>query len=212
MSDNDIKQKATEDFEEILDDVSGQYEGQDCSLEDLENIVKQMLSTLPKLKRDRLREEMSNMSVAVHENPTTFNINEGLSQSQGYKDRLTEIYNLAYREYKLRKRCTEMLLSAFNVISRGKSKDKREGEATMRYPIHLINLEAAEIFLDEVKQIMDNIKSISDSISRQGSMLSMQKDLGEYRARSNDCDPQPQSDAEEIDYKSNSKKLEWDQI
>lgn len=211
----DIRKKASDSFEETLDNISEEYEDQQCTMEELEQIVKSMLNTLPKLDRDKLRKEMEDMQVETHKNPTTFDINEGMSLTQGYKDRLTEIYNVASREYKLRKRTTEMLVSANMVISRGKSKDKREGEAVMKYPVHMLNLEASEIFLDEVNQILNNIKSVGDSISRQGSMLQMQLQIGEYRKISNGRRQQSTSEAEEIegnDYKSGTKKLEWSEV
>ncbi len=215
MPEKDIKVESSQDFEETLSDISKKHDGKECTLIDLEEIVKEMLSTLPKLNRDKLRKEMNDMYVEVHANPTTFDINEGLASSQGYRTRLTEIYNLAIRECKLRKRCVELLFSAVNVISNAKSKDKRDGEAVMKYPIHVLNLEASEIFLEEVNQIINNIRAVSDSVSRQGSMLQMQVQIGEYTRRSSGDRSESTSEAEElrgIDYKSGVKKLSWSDV
>lgn len=220
MSENEfiIEQPAT-DFEEVLDSISSQPQNQDmCSMQDLEKMVDQMIKSLPKLDRIKVRNEMQNMIVPTFETPTTFDINKGLSVAQAYKDRLTEIYNLAMREYKLRKRCMEMLFDAVNLVSKASSADKRKGEATMKYPIFVLQLEGCETFVKEIEQILNNIKSASESISRQGSMIQTQVQLGEYRKRIpggvGSPDGPNQSEAEEMDYHSGAKKLNmsWDEI
>jgi len=219
MNEDFLNQPAQE-FEEVLVEVSSKYSGP-CSIQDLEDIVNNMLATLPRINRDKLRKEINDMEVPMFETPTTFDINNGLAKAQGYKDRLTEIYMIAQRDYKLRKRCVEMLFDAFNVVSKASSFDKRKGEATMKYPVLLLQLEASESFLDEVQQYMNNLKSASDSISRQGSLIQTQVSLGEYRKRgtsgfNNESPINKSSDAEDWDYHTDSKKLktnlDWDEI
>jgi hypothetical protein len=213
MGDQDIKTVAATSFEDKIQEVNDEFQGP-CSMEDLEKMATQMLSTLPKLDRDNIRREMQNMNVVTFQTPTTFDINKGLAESQGYKDRLSEIYNLANREYRLRKRVVEMLFDAANVISKQSSADKRKGEATMKYPIQLLSLEASETFLEEIEQVMSNIKSANDSISRQGSIIQSQIQLGEYRKRTtqNSNEVKINDQSEEMDYHSGSKKLDWGDI
>lgn len=207
-------------FEEVLIDVSSKYTGP-CNLQDIEDMVKDMLSTLPRINRDKLRKEMNNMDVPIFQTPTTFDINAGLAKAQGYKDRLVEIYMIAQRDYKLRKRCVEMLFDAYNVVSKASSFDKRKGEATMKYPTLLLALEASGTFVEEVEQYLANLKSAADSISRQGSLIQTQVSLGEYRKRgtsgfNNESPINKSSDAEDWDYHTDSKKLktnlDWDEI
>lgn len=222
MADNekDFLSEPENGFEEVLIDVSSKYTGP-CSLQDIEDMVKDMLATLPRLNRDKLRKEMNNMDVPTFETPTTFDINTGLAKAQGYKDRLVEIYMIAQRDYKLRKRCVEMLFDAYNIVSKASSFDKRKGEATMKYPTLLLALEASETFVEEVEQYLANLKSASDSISRQGSLIQSQITLGEYRKRgSSGFNSEPPvnkgSEAEDWDYHTDSKKLknalDWDEI
>lgn len=212
MNEHDIKQQADENFEDKLEEISDSFSGP-CSIHDLEKMVEQITATLPKLNRNKIREEIGNMVVPIEQTPTTFDINKGLEISQAYKDRLVEILSFASREYKLRKRCVEMLFDANNLISKASSADKRRGESTMRYPLHLLNLEASEIFLREVEQILGNIKSASESVSRQGSLIQSQIQLGEYRKRQPGTISEP-NQAEEIDYHSDATKLDlhWDEI
>lgn len=211
----DFLNQPTQEFEEVLVEVSSKYNGP-CNIQDLEDMVNNMLATLPRINRDKLRKEINNMEVPMFETPTTFDINNGLAKAQGYKDRLTEIYMIAQRDYKLRKRCVEMLFDAFNVVSKASSFDKRKGEATMKYPVLLLQLEASESFLEEVQQYLNNLKSASDSISRQGSLIQSQITLGEYRKRGPEVPVNKGSEAEDWDYHSDSKKLknalDWDEI
>ena len=183
------------DFDEALEDLNSQPTKQMYSTNDLENIVNSILSTLPKLDRNAYRREM---------------LNEGLSLAQGYKDRLSEIYNLANAEYRLRKRTKEMLFDALSVLSKASSADKRNGECVMKYPLTVLNLEAAEIFVDEVEQIMGNVKSAMEATSRQISVIGLQISLNDIK-RGN------QSEAQEINYSSNQNKkrgelADWNEV
>ena len=108
----------------------------------------------------------------------------------------------------IRKKCLDMLMDAVNLISKATSADKRRGEATLRYPIMVIQTESAEIFMKEIEFIYSNIKSTVDSISRQASVMSMQITLGERRnGNPRAIDVVPQSNAEEI---SSNKEKSWD--
>lgn len=214
MSENDILQHPDTDFEDSLNEISDQFQGQ-CSMSDLERMVSQMMNTLPKLRRSDLRDEMENMIVPLQQTPTTFDINKGLALVQGYKDRLTEIHTLAMQEYRLRKRCVEMLFDANNLISKAPSADKRKGEATMKYPVMLLQLEASETFVKEVEQILNNIKSTGEFVSRQGSILSAQISLNEYAKRSKPPSSNISNDAEDQnEYHSDVPRInmEWDEI
>ena len=198
------------DFDSALEELNNKPAKQMYSTNDLEDIANNILSTLPKLERNAYRREMLNMQVKVSENPTTFELNEGLARVQGYKDRLSEIFNLANAEYRLRKRTKEMLFDAQSVLSKASSADKRNGEASLKYPLLLLNLEAAEIFVDEVEQIMSNMKSTSETISRQVSVLGFQLQIGDVR-HSN------QSEAQEVSYSSDKAKKRgelagWDEV
>ena len=176
-------------------------------LVDVEKMVNQLLATLPKINKNAWRMEMEQMIVPMQENPTTYDINEGLAKSQGYRDRLSEMLLYAQREYKLRKRCLEMLFDAVNLISKASSADKRRGEASMRYPVMVLQVEASEIFLKEIESIYNNIKTTADSISRQASVIGIQVQLGERRVGNpRGLDTVPQSNAEEITNKEKS----WD--
>lgn len=194
------------DVETTLDSLSDDFSG-GCSINDIETMANTLLKTLPKINRAALREEMSNMEVETFETPTTFDINSGLAKCTGYRDRLTEILTLATREYKLRKRVIDMLFDATNVVSKQSSADKRKGEATLKYALQLLQLEASETFMKEVEQILGNIRSISETISRQGSIIQSQISLGEYRkVIPNDNFG---GEAEEVDYHSGVKKVKY---
>lgn len=218
MKDTDILVNANTTVEEVLDDMDSKRKGnvETCTLKDVEMIVDQLLKSLPKVNRTELRQEMMDMSVPIQKTPTTFDINEGLAKSQGYRDRLAEIYILAQKDYKIRKRCLEMLYDAINLISKEKSADKRRGEATMKYPMILLQTEAAEIFLKEVEQILSNMKVTMDGISRQASVLNMQIQLGEVRKKEPNQFNQPNynATAEEISpgKSSNKTSFGWENI
>lgn len=177
-------------------------------LTEIEKMTNNLITSLPRINRNAWRIEMENMVVPVRENPTTFDINEGLALAQGYRDRLSEMLLYAQREYKIRKKCLDMLIDAVNLISKASSADKRKGEATLRYPVMVMQVESAEIFMKEVEFIYSNIKSTTDSISRQASVMSMQIALGERRqGNSKAIDVVPQSSAEEI---TANKEKSWD--
>ena len=206
--DSDISIQPETDFESALDE--GQSSG-NLTIKDLEQIVERMLKTLPRLNRASLRLEMEDMFVNIQENPTTKDLNEGLAKAQGYKDRLSEIYTLALRELKLRSRTMDMLYDAINYVSTAKSADKRKGEATMKYPMLIIQKDAAETFLKEVEHVLQNIKSSHDSISRQITLMQIQLQLGEVRRETSTGNYKP-NDAEEYSRKKNSGEMDWDSI
>lgn len=193
-----------QNFEDTIEHISSTNSGT-CDLHSLELMVKDILNSLPKLDRGSLRLEMNGMFVTVSENPTTKELTEGLAKTQAYKDRLSEIYMLANAEYKTRKRCTEMLIDAYSVTSKGSNSEKRRGEATMKYPNIIIAYHASEVFLEEVEHILANIKSAADIISRQVSVMQIQLSLGEFRKNNN-----INGISEEITPRN--QEVEWDQI
>ena len=207
--DEDFLIKPTETTDEVIENFSGSNVN---NLSDLEIMVNQIIKSLPKLDKNKIRQEMENMTVDTYQAPTTFDINAGLAMAQGYRDRLTEIYTIALNEYKVRKRCVDMLFDANNLLSKASSADKRKGEATMKYPTHLLQLELSENFMKEVEQMLSNMKSVTETISRQGSMISAQISLGEYTKRANKIG---NGEVEEkLDYHSQVPKanIEWDDI
>lgn len=177
--DGDILREPDKATEEVLDELNSN--GALSTIDELEKMVNQIIATLPRLNVRKLRLEMEGMQVGLQQNPTTLDLNAGLSKAQGYKDRLAEIYTMALREFKTRKRCVDLLFDAFNHVSKGSSADKRRGEATMKYPMLLLHMEAAETFLDEVEHILHNIKSAMEAISRQVTLMQIQVQLGEVR-------------------------------
>lgn len=208
MKETDILQQPTTSTDDVI--ASMIPTGGLSQLSDVEKIVNDLISSLPRINRNAWRIEMENMVVPVKENPTTFDINEGLALAQGYKDRLSEMLLYAQREYKVRKKCLDMLIDAVNLISKATSADKRRGEATLRYPVMVVQVESAEIFMKEIEFIYSNIKSTTDSISRQASVMSMQIALGERRqGNPKATDVVPQSNAEEI---SSNKEKSWDEF
>lgn len=199
---NNFKAIPETNFEEIIEN----YNGNNVSITDIENISNNIIKSLPILDRNKLREEIQNMIVNIPETPTTFDINQGLALSQAYRDRLTEIYVDIMKEVKIRKRCLEMLFDANNLISKASSADKRKGEATLKYPMQILQLESADAFLKEVEQVLNNMKSTFDTFSRAGSILALQVQLGEYKGNKNFDNFE--SDAEEIE-KEPIKELSW---
>ena len=207
MKQIDILTPANGTIENVLDTIP--EKNNIYSIQEIENMTKSLIASLPQLNKEAIREEMSKMIVPMETNPSTFNINECLALTQGYRDRLAEIQNLAQTELKVRKRCMEMLFDAVNLVSKASSADKRRGEATMRYPIMVMQTEAADIFLKEVDNIAANMKSTFDAISRQCSVLALQVQLGERRqgnAQGKDF-MQTNSEAEE-----SNKELNWNSI
>ena len=183
IKEEDIKEQSTNQYEEVIENIDNKYGNGNCTYNDLEDIAKEMLSSIPKLDRKALRKEMGEMHVDVFTDPTTANINEGLALVQGYKERLAGILVLAQREYQVRAKVFDMLMSACMVVSKQSSADKRKGEAVMRYPHQLIHLEAAETFMTEVKQFLDNMKAVGETISRQVSVLQLQLSIGEIHKK-----------------------------
>jgi len=202
---SNFKQIPDTDYEEIIDEMKVN----NISIKELEKLVNNILQSLPILNKNELRAEMQQMIVNVPENPTTFDINKGLSLSQGYRDRLSEIYIDVMKETKIRKRCLEMLLDANNLISKASSVDKRRGEATLKYPMQLLQYENIDSFLKEVEQILNNMKATFDTFSRAGSILALQVQLGEYKhnLKSNSFN-NFESEAEEIK-KEPIQEMKW---
>lgn len=186
MNKNDILVKPLTNQETKMDELDNQYGHGNCTVTDIEQMAKEMLSTLPKLNRNALRDEMDNMHVNIYSDPTTFNINEGLAQAQAYRERLTGILALAEREYNVRTKVLDMLIMANNVMSKASSADKRKGEALLKYSTQFIFLEAAETFRNEVQMFLNNMKATSDTISRQASVIQAQISLGELHRKVND--------------------------
>lgn len=202
------EQNIKQQFELEMKSLNDEYENKQCSFSDVENIGTRLINALPKLNFDKLRDEMDKMHVDIYENPTTFQLSEAMAKVQEYKNRLSTIVNDVEHEYLIRKRVNDMLFDANQAISKQSSADKRRGEATIRYPMLLIQYEAINSFRSEVSNIMNNLRSVGDIISRQASIISMQISLGEYRKKmpnelnGNDIE-------ERKDYKSGVSELQW---
>jgi len=176
------------------------------SLQEVLDMVNKLLKSLPILDKTSLRKEMSEMTVSMSQDPTTADLNRGLALSQGFKDRLSEIYISAYNDYKIKKRCLDMLFDANNFISRANSVDKRKGESTTKFPTYIIKAELADMFLNEVDIMYKNMKSISDSISRQVTIMTIRSQINDFGVVENDSNNS--SKAEEI----TNGNTTWDKI
>ena len=208
LKETDILQQPAVKFEDALASIPSKPSGTISTIVDIENMVQTLIKSLPKLNHEALREEMSQMIIPISKNPTTFDINEGLALAQAYRDRLSEILSYAQADFKVKKKCLDMLFDAINLISKASSADKRRGEATMRYPIFMMQVEASEIFMKEVESIYANVRTTFDSISRQASVISMQIQLGERRqGNPKALDTIPQSSAEEV---TGGREISWD--
>ena len=204
LKNEDILEQPEQDFEQTIDSFVESNSA--CSISDIENMVNKLLISLPKMNRNAIRFEMSQMVVGMEQNPTTYDLNKGLSLSQEYINRLSEILSFAQSELKVRKRCADMLLDAVNLISKASSADKRRGEFVMKYPVMVVQVEACEIFVREIEQIYSNMKLISNSISRQVSVVQMQIQLGERRStNTTGKDFMNNSEAEEV-----NKTMQWE--
>ena len=192
MKNDDIIRLSERDFENVIDSLGT---GPIAGLSDMDTIVYELLNSLPKLNRDKLRNEMENMTVEVLPTPTTSSITEGLAKAQGFRDRCSEILLYATREAKLRRRCYDMLYSTICVTSNAKNNDARMGNFSLRYPTLIIQTEAAEMFVKEVEHVFNNLKSVTDVLSRQVSVMQLQLQLGEIKGRGNNSNG---SDAEEM--------------
>ena len=183
MNKKDIISLPASNQETKMDELENKYGHGTCSVTDIENMAQEMLSTLPRLNRNILRDEMDAMHVNVYVEPTTFNINEGLAKAQGYRERLTGILALAEREVNVRSKVLDMLSMANTTLSKASSADKRKGEALLKYATQFIYLEAAETFRNEVQMFLNNMKATSETISRQASVIQAQITLGEIHRK-----------------------------
>ena len=197
-------------FESLNSKFNADYQGKDCTFTDIEEISKQLMDSLPKLDYQKIREEMYSIRVEIFENPTTFQISEGMQKVQMYKDRLAEIYTLADREHTIRKRIVEMLFDANQAVSKQSSVDKRKGEASIRWPTYIINMTLAEAFKNEVNTVINNLRSKGDMLSRQASILDMQIKLGEYRRQNGEAEEYTAGNYKNVDYKSGV--ASWDML
>ena len=171
-----------------------------------------ILNSLPIIDRNAWREEMLSMVVEIPKEPTTSTINKGLSLSQGYRERLSEMLIFAQKEERVRRRCHDMLLDMINMISKGSSADKRKAEFTGRYPFIVLQTELAETFVKEIEQVYSNMKSNTDALSRQVSVMQLQMQLGEIRNFNNDFVDVSEEieNTNKVNYKSGNRK--WTQI
>ena len=196
-------------YEETMDDIEKEYaDNHATTFNDVESIANRVLASMKKLEYAKLRNEMSNMHVEIHPNPTTFQLLEALATVQGYKTRLAEISNDVEHEYNIRKRVNDMLFDANQAVSKQSSADKRKGEAAIRYPVQIMQLETINSFRIEVNNYIKNMQSTGEMLSRQASLIQMQLSLGEYRKKlpnefgGNEAE-------EKLDYKPGVSEMEW---
>ena len=199
-------------YQETMEQLDKDYGDKQCSFSDVEVIGKTILATLPKINMNKLRNEMANMHVETFENPTTFQLAEAMAKVQEYKNRLSEIMNVVEHEYMVRKRVNDMLFDANQAVSKQSSADKRKGEATIRYPMLLLQFETINSFRSEVTNVMNNIRAIGDTVSRQASIISMQISLGEYRKKMPTEMINRGSIEEGQDYKSGVSEINWQSV
>lgn len=211
MKNDEIIRLSEKEFEDVINSLGT---GPIAGLSEMEAITNQLLNSLPKINRDKLREELENMTVEVLPTPTTSSITEGLAKSQGYRDRCSEILLYATREAKLRRRCYDMLYSCICVTSNAKNNDARMGNFAMRYPSLILKTEAAEMFVKEVEHVFNNLKAVTDVLSRQVSVLQLQLQLGEIKSKnpnySNNSDVEEVNNTRMRNFKTGT--TSWDEI
>lgn len=203
------KQNDRASFEKAVDDLDEEYSSKNCTFSDVEIIARATLKALPKLDFNALRNEMEHMNVTVVDNPTTFQLTEGMSQVQSFKNRLVEISTVVEHEYITRKRVNDILFDANQAVSKQSSADKRKGEATLRYPTLLLKFSTIESFRSEVNNYVNNMRSIGDTLSRQATLMQMQISLGEYRRKNPEEFKQRGEGEDPLDYKSGAPELNW---
>ena len=209
MEVNGVENRPGKTTEEIVNEIP---ERPVNGIEEIEIYVNLILNSLPIIDRNAWREEMLSMVVEIPKEPTTSTINKGLSLSQGYRERLSEMLIFAQKEARVRRRCHDMLLDMVNMISKGSSADKRKAEFTGRYPFIVLQTELAETFVKEIEQVYSNMKSNTDALSRQVSVMQLQMQLGEIRNFNNDFVDVSEEieNTNKVNYKSGNRK--WSQI
>lgn len=180
---NNVEGSGENNFLEVLDNLTERYENKSCTFSEIETIVKELLATIPKLDYCAIRSEIATYHVETYDNPTTFQLLEGINRVQEYKNRIGEILMTVENEWTLRKRMNEILFDSLQAISKQSSADKRKGEATMRYPLLLIKYETINSLKSDINNVLSNLRSTGDLLSRQASIISMQINLGEYRKK-----------------------------
>ena len=68
----DILEIAELDYEDNLVTIKEKYDNTLSQISEIEEIAEMMIKTLPRLNRNKLREELTDMSVEVLQDPTTF--------------------------------------------------------------------------------------------------------------------------------------------
>jgi len=94
-------------------------------------------------------------------------LNEQIQKCQEYKNRVSEIYRMALRDYTPRNRMYELFEKMSICSVEGKSSDIRKGEAAELMSMLHSELIKAETFYKSVSEVYANLNSAYESISRQ---------------------------------------------
>ena len=79
INENDILEQPIISTDEAISSLQGAPSGQMNGIIEIEKMVNDLIQSLPKINKVVWRQEMENMVVPMQQNPTTFDINEGLA-------------------------------------------------------------------------------------------------------------------------------------
>lgn len=159
-----IKQR----IEELSDKDDNLSQKQLSFYNKLSSYYARMRTVLIFLDYDALYEEMGTYSINLDRRlHTPQELNEQIQRAQEFKNRVSEIFRMALRDYIPRNRMYELFekMSICNV--EGKSSDIRKGEAAELMSVLHGELIQAETFYKSVNEVYTNLNSAYESISRQ---------------------------------------------
>ena len=129
--------------------------------------VKNLVSALKGLDYDLLHKELRDLNIPSSSNPTLQKINEEIQRIQVARDRVSEIYMDASRNYLIRKRACDLLTEGWYRFSAQASSDKRKAEALLIMSQYIESSIESESLFKAAQQVMKNLDDKHESASRQ---------------------------------------------
>lgn len=150
--------------------------------DDFNLVVKMAQSSIIGLKQldyDALYSEMAHLNIPAVESSSIHVLASQIGQVQALKDRMSEILIDTDREFRVKKRCADMLQEGWQKFSSETATDKRKADAVLRMSAFIESASDAECLYKTAMRIMTNLDDKQSGLSRQVSVYQILQKMGD---------------------------------
>ena len=149
---------------------------------DFDAVVKTAQAAIIELKEldyEALYDEMAHLSIPAVESSSVHVLADMIGKVQALKDRMSEILIDVDREFRVKKRCADLLSEGWQKFSPEQATDKRKADAMLRMSAFAAAASEAECLYKTAMRIMTNLDDKQSSLSRQVTVYQILQKMGD---------------------------------